>query len=57
MYTIFICKVKDEIGGFAKYFVSNDQIVVIIGDNIFENDIFPFVENLHWQKQGVKLIL
>ncbi|PMB78310.1 MAG: spore coat protein, partial [Fervidicoccus fontis] len=44
----FIYKVQDEAGGIAqalglaRHFVGNDKCVVILGDNIFEDDITPY---------------
>src|SRR5690242_14167619 len=52
----FTYKVQDEAGGIAQaldlaeHFAGIDQIVVILGDNVFEQSIVPFVEN--FKKQG-----
>jgi len=45
----FTYKVQDEAGGIAQalglaeHFVGDDKCVVILGDNIFENDITSYV--------------
>jgi len=47
----FTYKVQDEAGGIAqaiylaKDFVDNDKVVVILGDNVFEDDISKFVND------------
>ena len=43
--------------GLAEYFVDQDKIVVILGDNILEKDITPYVENFKRQKEGAKILL
>lgn len=59
----FTYKVQDEAGGIAqalglaKHFVGNDKCVVILGDNIFEDDITPYVKNFEEQKEGAKILL
>lgn len=59
----FTYKVQDEAGGIAQalalaeHFVSEDQMVVILGDNVFEDDITPFVENFRKQITGAKILL
>ncbi|MNW44167.1 Glucose-1-phosphate thymidylyltransferase [compost metagenome] len=56
-------KVQDEAGGIAQaldlaeYFVGDDQMVVILGDNVFEDDITPFVRNFEQQKNGAKILI
>lgn len=63
MGVTFTYKVQDEAGGIAQaldlaeHFVGDDQMVVILGDNVFEDDIASFVENFCTQKQGAKLLL
>ncbi|AUO06977.1 spore coat protein [Paenibacillus jamilae] len=63
MGVTFTYKVQDEAGGIAqalylaKQFVGTDQMVVILGDNVFEDDISPFVENFREQNVGAKLLL
>jgi len=59
----FTFKVQDQAGGIAQalglaeYFVDGDRCVVILGDNIFENDITPFVESFAKQEKGAKILL
>lgn len=52
----FTYKVQDEAGGIAQalglaeQFVGNDQMVVILGDNVFQDQIesmFKILENSH----------
>ncbi|WP_145139432.1 sugar phosphate nucleotidyltransferase [Paenibacillus sp. Y412MC10] len=59
----FTYKVQDEAGGIAQalalaeQFVGNDQMVVILGDNVFEDDITPFVDNFRVQQNGAKILI
>lgn len=59
----FTYKVQDEAGGIAQaldlaeHFVGDDQMVVILGDNVFEDDISPFVENFKTQSAGAKILI
>ncbi|WP_458121168.1 sugar phosphate nucleotidyltransferase [Paenibacillus sp. Z6-24] len=63
MGVTFTYKVQDEAGGIAQaldlaeHFVGDDQMAVILGDNVFEDDITPFVENFRTQQKGAKLLL
>ncbi|WP_339294984.1 sugar phosphate nucleotidyltransferase [Paenibacillus sp. FSL W7-1279] len=63
MGVTFTYKVQDEAGGIAQaldlaeHFVGNDQMVVILGDNVFKDDISPFVDNFRKQVTGAKLLL
>lgn len=63
MGVAFTYKVQDEAGGIAQaldlaeHFVGDDQMVVILGDNVFEDDISPFVDNFRKQAVGAKLLL
>ncbi|KKD54108.1 sugar phosphate nucleotidyltransferase [Paenibacillus polymyxa] len=56
-------KVQDEAGGIAQalllaeHFVGNDKMVVILGDNVFKDDITSFVEKFKLQELGAKLLL
>ena len=43
--------------GLAEGFAEGDKIVVILGDNIFEDDITPFVESFTAQSEGAKILL
>ena len=59
----FTYRVQDEPGGIAQAFglaeefVGNDLSVVILGDNIFEADISPFVDAFRAQGTGARLLL
>lgn len=63
MGVTFTYKVQDEAGGIAQaldlaeHFVGTDQMVVILGDNVFEDDISPFVQNFQQQKTGAKILI
>ncbi|WP_055105995.1 sugar phosphate nucleotidyltransferase [Paenibacillus ihumii] len=62
MGVTFTYKVQDEAGGIAQaldlaeQFVGDDQMVVILGDNVFEDDISPFVANFR-QQAGAKILI
>lgn len=59
----FTYRIQDQAGGIAQAlglaeeFVGNDQCVVILGDNIFEDSITGFVENFKNQKTGAKILI
>ena len=59
----FTYKVQDEAGGIAQalglaeQFVGNDRMVVILGDNVFEDSIAPYVENFRKQEKGAKILI
>lgn len=59
----FTFKVQDAAGGIAQalglaeHFVNGDMCVVILGDNIFEDNIKPFVEVFEKQEKGAKILL
>jgi len=59
----FTYKVQDEAGGIAQAlglaesFIDDDRMVVILGDNIFEDKLAPFVENYKGQKSGAKVLI
>lgn len=63
MGVTFTYKVQDEAGGIAQalnlaeQFVGNDQMVVILGDNVFADDITPFVANFRNQQVGAKILI
>lgn len=63
MGVCFTYKVQDEAGGIAQalglaeHFVGDDQMVVILGDNVFADDIFQFVDNFKKQKTGAKILI
>ncbi len=43
--------------GLAQYYGRRDQIVVILGDNILEDDITPYLEAFRRQGKGAKILL
>lgn len=59
----FTFKVQDHAGGIAealglaKNFVGKDSCIVILGDNIFEDDLTPYVEIFKKQQSGAKILL
>ncbi|OGB87600.1 spore coat protein [candidate division WOR-1 bacterium RIFCSPLOWO2_02_FULL_46_20] len=59
----FTYKVQDEAGGIAQAlglaesFVGQDQMVVILGDNIFEDDLKPFAVAFKKQKIGARVLV
>lgn len=63
MDVTFTYKVQDEAGGIAQaldlaeHFVGDDQMVVILGDNVFEESIVPFVNNFRAQRKGAKILI
>jgi glucose-1-phosphate thymidylyltransferase len=63
MGVMFTYKVQDEAGGIAqaldlaKNFVGNNQMVVILGDNVFECNIVSFVNNFKNQQNGAKILI
>jgi len=63
MGVTFTYKVQDEAGGIAqaldlaKHFVGNDQMTVILGDNVFSDDISTYVDNFRAQGTGAKILI
>jgi glucose-1-phosphate thymidylyltransferase len=59
----FTYKVQDEAGGIAQAlglteeFVGRDLAVVILGDNIFEDNLKPFAEAFKKQKKGARILI
>ena len=59
----FTYRVQDEAGGIAqaleltRHFVGNGRVVVILGDNIFEDDITPYVNGFRDQPGGARVLL
>ncbi|WP_289356571.1 sugar phosphate nucleotidyltransferase [Paenibacillus sp. S-12] len=59
----FTYKVQDDAGGIAQaldlaeQFVGDDQMVVILGDNVFEDNITCYVDKFQKQKSGAKILL
>lgn len=59
----FTYKVQDEAGGIAQAlglaerFVGDDQMVVILGDNVFSGSIAPYINNFKEQQKGAKILI
>ncbi len=59
----FTYKVQDEAGGIAQAlglaenFAGKDSICVILGDNIFQDDLGPFAQRFAKQKKGARIVL
>lgn len=59
----FTFKVQDQAGGIAQalglaeQFVGEDQMVVILGDNVFADEISPYVDHFKAQKTGAKILI
>jgi glucose-1-phosphate thymidylyltransferase len=59
----FTYRIQDQAGGIAQalglceFFVGNDRCVVILGDNVFEDDITEYVENYRKQEKGAKVLI
>lgn len=43
--------------GLTEEFAEGERITVILGDNLFEDDITPFVKSFQQQKNGAKILL
>jgi glucose-1-phosphate thymidylyltransferase len=43
--------------GLARDFAEGDRVVVILGDNIFEDEVTPFVRSFSTQAEGAKILL
>lgn len=41
----------------AEHFADNEKVVVILGDNIIEDDLTPYVEKFREQKSGARILL
>ena len=41
----------------ARFFVGNDRIVVVLGDNIIQDSIASYVRNFEQQESGAKILL
>lgn len=41
----------------ARPFCENEKIIVVLGDNLLENSIRPFVESFREQKEGARILL
>lgn len=59
----FTYRIQDQPGGIAQAlglaedFVGNDRCVVILGDNIFKDNITPFVRKFMEQKEGARILV
>ena len=59
----FTYRVQEEAGGIAhalalsRGFAAGDSIVVMLGDNIFEHSIAPFVDAFRIQERGARVML
>jgi glucose-1-phosphate thymidylyltransferase len=59
----FTYKVQDQAGGIAQAlglaenFIGTDKMCVILGDNIFEDSLAPFVKHFGAQKKGAKVLI
>lgn len=59
----FTYKVQDEAGGIAQalnlaeQFADGEPIAVILGDNVFEDDISAYVTNFQSQRSGAKILI
>jgi len=59
----FTYRVQEEAGGIAhalalsRQFANNQRIVVLLGDNIFEYSIAPYVEEFREQEEGGRVLL
>ncbi|MCY9664831.1 sugar phosphate nucleotidyltransferase [Paenibacillus alginolyticus] len=63
MGVTFTYKVQDEAGGIAQalglaeHFVYDDKMVVILGDNVFNDEISTYVQNFREQGKGAKILI
>ena len=59
----FTYKVQDEAGGIAQalglaeHFAKGDKMVVILGDNVFQDSIVPYVRKFDEQPTGAKILI
>lgn len=59
----FTYRVQDEAGGIAqalaltRHFVGDNRVVVILGDNIFEDEITEYVDAFRNQDEGARVLL
>jgi glucose-1-phosphate thymidylyltransferase len=59
----FTYKVQDQAGGIAEAlglaesFTGEDRVAVILGDNVFQDQLTPFVKNYQQQKKGAKVLI
>jgi glucose-1-phosphate thymidylyltransferase len=43
--------------GLAQEFIDSDKCIVVLGDNVLEYSIAPYVENFHRQERGSRILL
>ena len=59
----FTYRVQDKAGGIAqalglaRNFVHGEKMVVMLGDNVFEDDLTPFVQRFATQGRGARIVL
>jgi glucose-1-phosphate thymidylyltransferase len=59
----FTYKVQDQAGGIAQAlglaegFVGSDLMTVVLGDNIFSDDLTPYIHKFQQQGRGAKLLI
>ncbi|WP_124727458.1 sugar phosphate nucleotidyltransferase [Staphylospora marina] len=59
----FTYRVQDEPGGIAQAlslaeeFAAGNRVVVLLGDNVFEDSLVPYVEEYRRQSSGAKILL
>lgn len=59
----FTYRVQDEPGGIAQAlglaadFARNDRMIVVLGDNIFQDDLHVYVDAFRHQEKGAKVLL
>ncbi|SDS94928.1 glucose-1-phosphate thymidylyltransferase [Paenibacillaceae bacterium GAS479] len=59
----FTYKVQDQAGGIAQalglaeQFAGGEQVVVILGDNVFSDSIAVYAENFQKQREGAKILI
>ncbi|TCO73635.1 sugar phosphate nucleotidyltransferase [Marinisporobacter balticus] len=59
----FTFRIQDQPGGIAQAlglceeFVNDDKCIVMLGDNVFEDNINQYVENFEGQKKGAKILI
>lgn len=59
----FTYRVQDEAGGIAQalglaeQFVGQDRMVVMLGDNVFADNISPYIDNFRNQIKGAKILI
>ncbi len=41
----------------CEHFADGEKVIVILGDNIFEDDLLPFVDKFRHQEQGARIFL